>query len=352
MKKTLFGILWIVAVLALNSWSGGKGVVGTIAAGEQAQISLEKGGTIRVVFGQKDKIFCATSGDGGVTFSKPVLVAAVPDMHLGMFRGPQLASSRSISVITAMDKSGSIHWYRCNNGSSAWKDMGTLNDVKGSAPEGLMGIAADDEDHFYAVWLDTRTGNRNEVYFSSLSGKSEQWTKNRLVYQSPDGHVCECCKPSVAVQGPEVVVMFRNWLSGSRDLYLLRSSDQGATFTAPQKLGTGTWKLNGCPMDGGGVVVDHSHLIHTVWLREGYVYYCRPGETESLVGKGRMCSIVGTAGNPAITMQKGDTLDVIKLPQKEVIPIGTGSFVKPLALPGINMLFVWEQDGLIKYKRV
>ena len=118
-----------------------------------------------------------------------------------------------------------------------------------------------------------------------------------------------------------------------------------------QKLGTGTWKLNGCPMDGGGVAIDPSGGIHTVWQREGYVYYCKPGETEMTVGKGRTCSIAGTAGNTIITMEKRDTLEAIKLPQKEIMPIGTGSFVKPLALPGNKMLFVWEQDGLIKYKR-
>ena len=352
MKKTLFGVLWIVGVLALNSWSDGKGVAGTIGAGEQPQISLDTKGTIRVVFGQKDKIFCARSGDGGVTFTKPVLVAAVQGMHLGMSRGPQIASSRNISVITAMDKSGSIRWFRCNNGSNVWKDMGILNDVNGSAPEGLMGITADNDDHFYAVWLDTRTGKRNEVYFSSLSGKSERWTKNILVYQSPDGHVCECCKPSVAVQGPEVVVMFRNWLAGSRDLFLLRSSDQGATFTAPQKLGTGTWKLNGCPMDGGGVFVDVGNVANTTWQREGIVYYCKPGEMEMSIGKGRTCSIAGTARITIISMQTGDTVKVVKLPQKNEIVIGTGGFLKSIVPPDNKILCVWEQDNKIRFKKV
>lgn len=172
-----------------------------------------------------------------------------------------------------------------------------------------------------------------------------------MVYQSPDGHVCECCKPSIAAEGTTVGIMFRNWLNGSRDLYLLQSSNKGKTFMPAQKLGTGTWKLNGCPMDGGGIAIDPSGAIHTVWQREGYVYYCKPGETEMTVGKGRTCSIAGTVGNTVITMEKRDTLEAIKLSRKEVIPIGTGSFVKPLSLPGNKMLFVWEQDGLIKYKR-
>ena len=154
-----------------------------------------------------------------------------------MSRGPQLASSGRYSVITAQDRDGNIHWYRLGNSSGQWESMGIVNDLKGSAPEGLMGLAADKNDNFYAVWLDTRTGGNNQIYFSSLFGKAVGWSKNSLAYRSPDGHVCECCKPNIAVQGSSVAIMFRNWLNGSRDLYLIKSLDAGKTFSAANKLG-------------------------------------------------------------------------------------------------------------------
>jgi hypothetical protein len=105
-----------------------------------------------------------------------LLVAQVADMHLGMSRGPQLSSSAGYSVITAMDKAGNIHWFKLNNGAKTWQPMGVVNDLKGSAPEGLMSITADNKDNFYAVWLDTRLGGKNQVWFSSLSGKSTKWS--------------------------------------------------------------------------------------------------------------------------------------------------------------------------------
>ena len=52
-----------------------------------------------------------------------------------------------------------------------------------------------------------------------------------------------------------VAVMWRNWLNGSRDMFAALSSDGGKTFATAQKLGSGTWKLNGCPMDGGSIAV-------------------------------------------------------------------------------------------------
>jgi len=350
MKSTMSAILLGITFLIFGSWSGIK--TDTIAEGEQPQIALDNKGVIRIAFGQKDRIFCATSNDQGTTFSKPVLVAQIPNMHLGMSRGPQLASSANYSIITAMDKSGNIHCFQLDHLSKEWKDRGTINDLKGSSPEGLMGIAADKNDNFYAVWLDTRTGNKNQIYFSSTSGNVTHWSKNSLVYQSPDGHVCECCRPSIAAEGSAVVIMFRNWLNGSRDLYLLSSPDKGRSFKMAQKLGMGTWKLNGCPMDGGGVIIDRSDAVQTTWQREGIVYYCRPGQMETSIGKGRTCSIAGTTGNTIISMQSKDTLKVVKLPQKNEIVIGKGSFLKSMVLPDNKILCVWEQDHKIKYRKV
>jgi hypothetical protein len=143
--------------------------------------------------------------------------------------------------------------------------------------------------------------------------------------------------------------MFRNWLNGSRDLYLVRSSDGGRTFTGGQKLGMGTWKLNGCPMDGGGVYVDGSGAVHTVWQREGSVYYCRPGEPETKIGKGRNCSITGTAGHAVISMQTGDSLKLFILPHKKEIAVGSGSFLKSIVLPDGKIYAVWEQDKKIQF---
>lgn len=129
MKNTLLAISFAIICLTMQSWSVMSGEK-TIAAGSQPQISTDNKGIIRVVFGRKDEIFCATSNDKGATFSQQVLVAQVPKMHLGMSRGPQLASSNNYSVITAQDESGNIHWYKLDHLSNHWKTMGVVNDLK------------------------------------------------------------------------------------------------------------------------------------------------------------------------------------------------------------------------------
>jgi hypothetical protein len=350
MKKSLFTILSVVLFMVATSWSPVK--TDTLAEGSQPQIGTDQQGIIRVVFGSGDKVFCVLSRDQGLSFSAPVLIGQIPGLHLGMSRGPQVASSASTSIVTAMDKAGNIHWFKLGANGKGWKKMGTINNIKGTAPEGLMSIAADKNDHFYAVWLDTRTGHKNQIYFSSLPKNATRWSANVMAYQSPEDHVCECCKPAIAVQGQQVAIMFRNWLHGSRDLYVLRSFNNGKSFKDAQRLGMGTWILKGCPMDGGGIVFDSAGGIQTAWQRQGEVYFCKPAQPEIEIATGRNCSIAGTGDNSVITMQHDGLVKLIKLKDKNEIVIGEGSFLKAAVLPDHKILCVWEQGNKIKFKKV
>jgi hypothetical protein len=347
--KKLYGLTLLVISLMISSYSGPP-AVNTIGQGKQPQVSVDSKGVVRVVYGSGDKIFCATSANNGQTFSNPQLVAEISNMHLGMSRGPQLASSAHASIITAIDKAGNIHWFKLNNGSEKWQAMGMVNDLKGSAPEGMIAINADAKDNFYAVWLDIRVGSKNQLWFASLLPKSNKWTANRMIYQSPDEHICECCKPSIAVAGTTVAVMFRNWLNGSRDLYVLRSANSGGSFAAAQKMGLDTWKLNGCPMDGGGIRINASNQIQTTWQRKGDIYFAQDSDPEVYIGKGKVCSLTGNADRAMITYQNNDTLKLVTIPDKKTTVIGEGSFVKSVRLPSRSNFFVWEQGDQIKYK--
>lgn len=265
-------------------------------------------------------------------------------MHLGMTRGPQLASSKDYSIVTAMDKKGNIHSFQLNHKSNKWTKIKNINDVEASAPEGLMSIAADESNHFYAVWLDLRDDRKNNICFSTLKGNSG-WSKNKFIYKSPESHVCECCKPSIAVKNNNISIMFRNWLNGSRDLYLTTSSDMGMNFSDAQKLGNGTWKLKGCPMDGGRLSIDLKNNIHTIWQREGQIFYANPGQQEMLIGEGRSCGINGNV----INWEKGSELIVKRMEGKQY-KLGEGTALKTQEFKDKTILAVWEKDNQIVYK--
>lgn len=322
-----------------------------VATGQQPQMTIDNLGKIRIVYGIKDTIYCATSVDNGLTFPDRLRVGVVKDMHLGMSRGPQMASSKNYSMISAMDKMGSISVFQLNHTSGKWVKTAMVNDTIGSSPEGLMSIAADQDDNFYAVWLDIRHDKNNKICFATTTNQGMTWSKNKIAYQSPDKTVCECCKPSIVVSQSNIYIMFRNWINGSRDLYLLPSTNKGKTFKTPIKLGNGTWQLNGCPMDGGGLTVTDKDDVSTVWQRNGEIFYAKPNEAEKLIAKGRRCSITD-AQNPIITWQDGQHLKIKELNKDAVLDIGEGNFVKAIRTKDNQILCVWEKDGNITCRKL
>ncbi|MEY4938748.1 MAG: Enterobactin exporter EntS [Verrucomicrobiota bacterium] len=58
-----------------------------------------------------------------------------------------------------------------------------------------------------------------------------------------------------------------------------------AQFAAARKLGAGTWKINGCPHDGGGLVALGGGKFGAVWQRAGEVFLATDTAEVSL-GKG------------------------------------------------------------------
>lgn len=340
---------WIILInfwLALNISCTNSSIIDT---GQQPQVTMDYSGIIRVIYGQDDYIFCASSTDNGKSFLEIQVVGKVKDMHLGMTRGPQVASSKDYTLVSAIDKDGTIHSFQLDHVSNKWKRTSTINDIANSAPEGLMDIAADSVNNFYAVWLDIRDNKRNKISYSATFNYGKSWSKNIIAYKSPDEHVCECCQPNIYATQTKVYIMFRNWLGGSRDLYLLNSDIKEAAFGYPQKLGNGTWKLNGCPMDGGGIIVDKKANIHTVWQRDGQIFYSQPGKEEKQIGLGRGCNI-SEGQNPIITWQYGDELKIKGLNNEKEFSVGKGGFIKAIYTKSNKIFCVWENNGQIEFQ--
>jgi len=259
-----------------------------IGNGQIPNIAKDKSGTIHLTYGLGDSIMYTSSSDKGNSFSTPSLVAVLPKLYSFAMRGPQIAAGNNGVMITACTSKGEIYSYY--KADKKWKQGSRVNDADTVAKEGLMALSADGENAF-AVWLDVRGNKRNKIYGAKSNDGGKTWSKNIMIYTSPDTSVCQCCKPSVVMKNNNVYVMFRNWLDGNRDLYLTQSPNGGASFGQAQKLGNGSWKLNACPMDGGGLAINSNGKVQTIWKREGNIFTTVPGIPEIEIGKGRNCTI-------------------------------------------------------------
>ncbi|WP_028665342.1 sialidase family protein [Runella zeae] len=316
--------------------------------GIQPAIYVGENESIEMVFGKGNAFYYAYSKDKGQAFTSPVLVDSLQGLHLGVTRGPQIASSRLSTVITAIDRKGDLYASVLNRKTGKWQNSIIINDVPEIAKEGFNALGSDGQGTFFVIWLDLRDDKKNKIFGAISTDGGQTWGKNKLIYHSPDSTVCECCQPSIIMKDKQVVVMFRNWIGGSRDMYVTTSKDGGNTFQPAEKMGNGTWKLNACPMDGGGISLNEKGVLTSIWRRENQLFTAKLGEPEQLLAQGRNASIATSSQNTFIAWQNQGQIWLSQSGQKEPISLGTGRFPRVAILNEQQAFCVWEDNGIIK----
>lgn len=329
----------------------------------QPQLAAAPGLTA-LVFGSQDSIWFSASHDNGKSFSQPVRVAQVPNLMLRRHRGPRVVIAKNTIVISAVegltapiynpytrkdDGSGDLLVWRSTDGGKTWSKPVVINDVPTAAREGLHAMAAGRNGELAAAWLDLRQkGTRLYGAYSHDGGAS--WSKNVMLYESPGGTICQCCDPSITSTGKEQFqVMFRNVMDGDRDMYLA-SWDTASGIQKVKKLGTGSWKLNACPMDGGGVVEVNGKTV-SAWRREHTVYLNEAGEREIALGDGKDVAIAPSSRGAYVAWIGAAGVEIHKPGhQSPVLLSPSGAYPTLKELANGYILAAWENNGQIETK--
>jgi hypothetical protein len=225
-----------------------------------------------------------------------------------------------------------------------------VNDQPKASREGLHAMAADAEGHMAMAWLDDRSGKGKRLVGAFSNDGGATWGKNVELYQSPERTICECCAPSMVSLGHgEFAAMFRNALGGSRDMYTLRLSG-GKTVGSAEKAGLGTWKLDACPMDGGGIAV-RSGQIATAWRRDHAIYLAESGKPEVKVGTGMDVAFGANSQGFYVVWSTPGGIEMHG-PDGSKHLSDVGAFPATVKLPDGGMLVAWEENGAIATSRL
>jgi hypothetical protein len=255
-------------------------------------------------------VFVATSTDGGATFSPAVKVATLSKLMVGNRRGPRIAVHGDRVTVTAIGDE--LVAFSSTDGGKTWSGAVTINDVRESAHEGLHDLGVSPAGELFVSWLDLRNA-KMELWGASSKDGGRTWNADQLVYKSPDKSICECCHPSVLFDREgHLAVMWRNSIEGARDMWLTTRAKGAATFTAARKLGEGTWKINGCPHDGGTLVALGDGRFGAVAQRSGEIFAVSADNKETMLGKGRQAVAVGGEGQITVVWNDGSDLVVVR----------------------------------------
>ncbi len=322
------------------------------------------GSTVALTYGAGRNIFFSSSRDNGRTFSSPVKVAEAAVIPLNRHRGPRIVFAAGAIVITAvvgskvaegthahgLPSDGDLLSWRSMDNGKTWSKAKAVNDVPAAATEGLHALASDGKSTLAAAWLDKRGPKGTRLFTARSTDGGLTWSKNVAAYESPDGTICECCHPSLAIDATgKIHLMWRNALDGARDMYMTTSAN-GEAFSKPSKLGNGTWPLKACPMDGGGLAIANGKVV-TAWRRDGKIFLAEPGQPEQEIGTGKDVALAINGKKTYAVWTSGTKLQTwVNGKVEELAPEGGFASVAPLASGGA--LVAWEQSGAIQIRQI
>ncbi|WP_414662781.1 WD40/YVTN/BNR-like repeat-containing protein [Horticoccus sp. 23ND18S-11] len=311
----------------------------------QPQLAANASGHVWIALGRGKDIGVAHSRDGGDTFDPVERVATLPALMVGRRRGPRIVAHGDRVTVTAM--AGEFFAFHSKDAGKTWAGPALINDVRGSAREGLNGLAVAPDGRLFAVWLDHR-GERTQLFAAESADGGASWSANTRVYQAPAGStVCECCHPSAHFNARgDLAVMWRNAIDGARDMWIAVRPAGSRAFDEATKLGTGTWQLKACPMDGGALFAPNDAFA-TIWQRNGAVFTARRGEPEQTLGPGTQPVALVTGTRSVAVWQQGADLWSAPLDGTRVSGLlaRQARFPSLIAVPGSHRILVAYERG-------
>lgn len=275
MKFNLFLLSLLLLPLALPAqttavqWSDSIPVATTPDAITAPRVALLPDGTPLVTWGRSgspSQIWCSRFENGA--FSNPVGVVQSPaEPSLFGFGGYDVAVSGSqVFVVFEQSQQGILMATSVDGGLSFGSPSSVQEPVSGGYAT-LAAVVVDGTGSPVVSYILHKNGATYQVRRSADGGFSfgSPATANA---PAPGGAVCECCTSDLVASGDSVWMVFRNNNQNLRDIWVSRSTDLAATFSAATDVDATDWLINACPISGPRMARAGDSLL-VVWMSQG-----------------------------------------------------------------------------------
>jgi hypothetical protein len=114
-----------------------------------------------------------------------------------------------------------------------------------------------------------------------------------------------------------------------------------------ERQGNNSWKLDACPMDGGGLAVRDGR-VGSAWRRGKDVYIAEPGKPERKAGTGQDVAFGGNNQGWYTIWSSPAGIEALLPNATEITHVSTAGSFPVLVTTGKGaMLAAWEENGAI-----
>jgi hypothetical protein len=177
----------------------------------------------------------------------------------------------NIYVVWADNSQGNfkIFFKRSGDGGATWTKRKRLSSNSVGSEDPAIAV---DGSNIYVVWSDDTKGNY-EIYFRKSVDGGITWTKKKRLTNNAGGSWC----PAIAVDGPNIYVVWEDTTKGNYEIYFKKSVDGGITWTKNKRL-TNNEGVSGLPaiaVDGPNIYVvweDYTPGNYEIYFKAGVLF--------------------------------------------------------------------------------
>ena len=234
---------------------------------------------------QNHSILCfAISKDSGISFEKAIEIPGSEQIHPHGENMPKIIVKPNGEMIAAWpvanpnpknDYSDIVFYSQSFDEGKTWGNPQKLVTDTAGYDQRYFDMAILPNGEAAIIWLDNRKEIQemgSALYFATTNGDSG--FVNEKLIEAP---TCECCRTALLVDHHKNIhILYRAIINDSiRDIVHAVSTDNGRTFSKPQKISNDDWMIRGCPHTGPAMC-ENEEGMHFSWFTGGDkagVYY-------------------------------------------------------------------------------
>jgi len=243
-------------------------------SGKPVSATVDRAGTIHLLFDAADGPRYARSSNDGKSFEPSIPIASRSKQPELEFHGADFAVGGDGTVHVAMSTNAwklkrpkeewALYYARLAPGASAFSEVKNLN----RQPSEGFSLAADDKGNVTACWLSGKL-------YASVS-RDNGSTFAEAVEIDPSFNPCDCCTTSAVYSADgRLAVLYREETNNDRDMYLILW-DQSRGGISRTRVSNTPWKIDACPMSAFAVTRSQNGYL-AAWPTKDQIYFARIG---------------------------------------------------------------------------